>query len=456
MARCYLHIGLTKTGTTAIQKFMYKNRDRLLNKFKIWYPDAGLQIVVDIPLHHFMAHSLLKGSSTFEECIHQLRQEINYKRPEVVVISSEAFMQLESEDSFNKLRYSFNSLFGEVYIIVYLRRQDLWIESAYLQQIKDWSVRESSHFDAFLSQYLQKESLLRYDKFLKKWQLYFPEAKIIPRIYDTKNFPNGNILFDFLSVLGINALELRDIDMQIKANISIRPMVGLVLRKINSNKEIHLTPDEYKDLIRFLSVLEKENEFSVQSLFTLEERVEFLEHFKESNEKLFKEWFNSENKFLLSEEEIKFYKEQDKISREKIEKFVESMYGKVLTYLMSKKKLNCAKIDYSSVEEVELVSVDVLYMDLLKFGSLNIGGLVLLKKDIKGDYRLILKQGEEEKEITWGINSPFLAERYPDNPKAKNARFQMSWLAMNKDKPLEIYLRKENFDKLLIRIYINP
>ncbi len=91
----------------------------------------------------------------------------------------------------------------------------------------------------------------------------------------------------------------------------------------------------------------------------------------------------------------------------------------------------------------------MLQVDLLKEGRLNIGGLVLLKKEIEGEYKLIVRDGEGEKEAKWGLPSPWLASQYPDNPKAKNARFQINEIKPNK--VIEILL-KNSETKSIVKI----
>ena len=102
------------------------------------------------------------------------------------------------------------------------------------------------------------------------------------------------------------------------------------------------------------------------------------------------------------------------------------------------------------VEIVEKVLVDQLYLDLLKDSKLVIGGVVVLKADVKGEYRLLVEDGEGIKEVKWGIPSPGYAKMYPDNPYAKNARFKGEGLVIPEDRPIRLYLEDGNKNKILI------
>ncbi|MCS7200416.1 MAG: hypothetical protein NZ850_08795, partial [Caldimicrobium sp.] len=275
------------------------------------------------------------------------------------------------------------------------------------------------------------------------WQQIFPEAKVIPRIYDRSLFPDGDVILDFLSILGIEMPEART--CKIEANPSLSVISTLALRKIN--EKFNLSVEEHKKVVKYLISIDREEGSPIKSFFTLPERIEFLEHFRESNERLFREWFGTENKFVLSEEEIKFYEEQDKISKEEIDKMVEDRYRKVLAYLMEEntkqplfKNFSKPKIVYSFIDKIEFMRIDTVHLDLLK-SKLTIGGLVLLKKDVDDD-RLLVRTDAKEREVEWGLPSPGLASKFPDNPKAKNARFRITDLEPTSGN-IEIYLGKD-------------
>jgi len=122
-------------------------------------------------------------------------------------------------------------------------------------------------------------------------------------------------------------------DFKLEVNPSLSHLSALVLRKFNAQFEF---PNEvHAKIVSFLLELDKKEGSPLKSFFTLEERINFLNRYKESNEKLFKEWFNSENRFVLSSEEIEFYKEQDEILKDKdyLNKLIMERYERVLDFL---------------------------------------------------------------------------------------------------------------------------
>ena len=340
--KLYLHIGLSKTGTTAIQNFLWNYRKKLLNDYSILYPNAGISHR-DIALaHHELAVSIYKPEEAKSVVVQDIREyekkiikEIEITSCNKIILSSEVFMHIRFPDSYEKLKNFLNKITKDLTIIVYFRRQDIWHESSYSQVIKDYFIKESVSFNSSVSHSKSLTWLLFFDKFLSRWQAAFPNAQIIPRIYDRKLFPEGNVILDFLSILGIDMPEAKE--YKIESNPSLSHLSTLVLRKIN--EKFDLSPEEHGKVVQYLFKLDREEGSPLKTFFTLQERIEFLEHFRESNERFFREWFGTENKFLLTEEEIKFYEEQDKIPMEYIEKMVEDRYRKVLVYMMEERVL---------------------------------------------------------------------------------------------------------------------
>lgn len=41
------------------------------------------------------------------------------------------------------------------------------------------------------------------------------------------------------------------------------------------------------------------------------------------------------------------------------------------------------EIKYNQIQEIKFIKIDKLYYDLLNYGNLTIGGLLLLKKDVE-------------------------------------------------------------------------
>ena len=203
MARLFLHVGMPKTGTTFLQKGLFDRRAALSER-GILYPDpiAGLGPAVSPSIaHHWLAHALMKRRkgytpsadfSLLDEHIAALKAEISNPALSAAVVSSEEFSGFR-EPLIQRLR----SIFPEpdTAVVVYVRRQDLWLESYFAQLVK--VSRATSIHDL-----LEKEAWrLDYDSCLKVWSSHFGESNIILRPYGRdENLPD--LWTDFFRSIG--------------------------------------------------------------------------------------------------------------------------------------------------------------------------------------------------------------------------------------------------------------
>lgn len=109
MKTAYIHIGTPKTGTTSIQKFLYKNKSILLyNNFL--YPESFILNKEYDPQHWDL--SILCNNykdSIVDKKIMLLKKEINTSCVDNILISSEAFWaMIDSQHSVLNLKKILN------------------------------------------------------------------------------------------------------------------------------------------------------------------------------------------------------------------------------------------------------------------------------------------------------------------------------------------------------------
>jgi len=382
------------------------------------------------------------------ESIKKLDYEIREYKPSTVIVSSEYFSEFREDEikTLRKFIQGINCDLDEVNLIFYLRRQDKLCESGFIQSYK--VLKTNVGFKEFYRSAFHN-FIYNYYNLLTMWKQAFPEAEIIVRIYDRKLFPEGNVILDFLQALGIDMPEARE--YKIEANPSLSHLSTLVMRRIN--EELNLSPQDRWKVVNYLLELDRREGSILKTFFTLEERIKFLEQFRESNEKLFREYFGTKNQFVLSEEEIEFYRQQDQIPREVIERAIEERYQKVLEFMkregiMAKEKIfPKVNVNYLPEANLEFFRIDVLQANLLN-GRLILSGL-LLPKNAEG-VKLTVKDAEGIKEIQWGLPSPIFGELHPDNPIAKNARFRVDNVVPDLEKPIEVFLNGEKVAEIII------
>lgn len=136
LKKVFLHIGTHKTGTTAIQDALARNRV-LLRKHGILVPRTGC--ISRRSGHHNIAWEL-NGDPRFSEkngTFDELIEEIQRSKQEVVIISSEDFEYIHGyDDTLALIKDRFASINCQVEIIVVVRKHGEYLRSLYLELLK--------------------------------------------------------------------------------------------------------------------------------------------------------------------------------------------------------------------------------------------------------------------------------------------------------------------------------
>ncbi len=293
----YIHIGYHKTGTTALQNFFLKNR-KLLWEHDVLYPSVGLLGPGHSPLslclntsHKSKIESLLINGSSNEgvdpylynkmidadDLYSKLYSEIESSKKKKVIISSECFLEwfdpqlLQPYLEMGKYNYK---------IIVYIRRQDEWIESVYNQLCKDSFFRYCGDINN-----LPQHDLLEYFEIIEKWAALFGTENVIVRCY-SKQKDEKALYKEFFNNIdvelagGISTIERGERNMGLPSEFL--PVV------INFNK-LKMDFHEHKKFIDMLlsTVEERQGCKSAHSkVLSKNEAMKLMGKYFQSNQKL--------------------------------------------------------------------------------------------------------------------------------------------------------------------------
>jgi hypothetical protein len=192
MRTLYLHVGVHRTATTSTQRFMRANFDVLLTK--------GYLYPFGVARHNAVVSRLRYGVQNVAEVAEDLLRRMDAKGVSVhsVVLSDEDMSQIADFNRFAAL-----SRYFDVKVVVSLRRQDLWLESWYLQNVK-WQWDPSlAHltFDEFFAR-RSEFFWIDYAARLAHYEAVFGKGSVIAGVFEDADMPQGPI-DAFLAMIGI-------------------------------------------------------------------------------------------------------------------------------------------------------------------------------------------------------------------------------------------------------------
>ena len=201
MTDLFIHIGAPKTGTTAIQQYLLKNRDGLARQ-GVLYPTGGLLKSA----HHVIGAAIFPGRSSrlgavtrdeaLSKSFREIRQEMDERKPRTVILSTEYLWGELSSSNIRRLLQPFEDL--SIKIIAYVRRQDLLAQSLYVQAVKTGTMEA---FPAWLKRVVDGEKAgFDFHKVLSSWKNSGVAADIVVRVYE-KSQLQGDVCSDFMATV---------------------------------------------------------------------------------------------------------------------------------------------------------------------------------------------------------------------------------------------------------------
>ena len=183
MTTLYLHIGTHRTATSSVQAFMLSNWQALLTK-GIFHP-------LHIARHFALFNAIFSGRRSVKEVSLDLLSRAA-KHPvdiRAIILSDEDVCMRRDLSVLAEFRKHF-----DVKVIFALRRQDLWLESWYLQNIK-WQWDESlSHLtlDEFMAR-SDEFHWAHYDRLLTQLEGLFGQENVLPYVFEKSQMPGGPV-----------------------------------------------------------------------------------------------------------------------------------------------------------------------------------------------------------------------------------------------------------------------
>jgi len=205
-----LHIGVGKTGSTAIQYALSFNMKKLEEAGFIYPRILSVNRTYGWINHNQLAYALCDRRPTADLVTVSSHLDSLATTGKTIILSAEVFYMRPPESKYpNHINYirekrdailrTHNLLksFDEVKIVCYVRRQDLWFESIYNQNVKN-----RKHGGMSFKEFLASMQERHFAEQLDLWAEGFGQQNIIVRPYEKGQLYNGNVVDDFAKILG--------------------------------------------------------------------------------------------------------------------------------------------------------------------------------------------------------------------------------------------------------------
>jgi len=321
--KAFIHIGFPKTGTTTLQAFLHNHNEDLL-RHGVLYPNTG-------KLWHAQ-HELAGLFQNDEERLYWvktdpkkpylelLKEEVKIKNATSLVLSSEAFTF--TNNHLNLKEFINECGFEDVNIVCFLRRQDLWVESAFTQLYKAGLLE----FD--FSSYANNQKRLDYYTYLDEWANVFGEDNIHIEIID-KELGHVDVVPAMLKILNVEDVADKYLPERYNATLSPDALhYSHLIHKENNNQLLGWLIE----ILEKYSVRLKAEKFIFQ---VEDERISFLQKYELINEKFAKKYLGRDiafSEFKGFSKPGKLYPELNCVDMNVICQYVENeIYEKIVS-----------------------------------------------------------------------------------------------------------------------------
>lgn len=246
-----LHIGQSKTGSSAIQAFLTLNRAALLDQGVLFPVFMQAGVPLNFPNHNPLADALV-GVRRFPyltdaQCFSQFFAQAQRTGRSNMILSAEHFFGGEpriwditaEHEYWDRYRRKVQALAGslhghELHVLVYLRDQVSWLASAIAQTIRSEGLVSTKRIYRSDRQFFgAARPVLSYASLLDIWYDVLKPSKLEIVPYDRKALYGGSSISDFLHRAGIDGSLLKVGTTSMSVNTSLTREYLEVKKRLN-------------------------------------------------------------------------------------------------------------------------------------------------------------------------------------------------------------------------------
>ena len=295
--KIFMHIGMPKTGTSSLQKFMAYNRE-VLKKYGWNYPDAEARFD-----NEKMGESDRYKNAGFvpyieAEILHKKEGKIEFELfNENIQSSLKTYNTILSDEGIwieNGQEYMeyLTRRYSDITLIVYLRRQDFEMESWYNESVRGYMNGTESFSKWYGQQMINEENgdiFYKYYNRIMAFEKIVTRENIIVRPYiEDKDF---NLYKDFLALIGLEEKHQEFYDVK-HINRSMTILDTEVKRILN--EMLQKQPAKFEGMLQceYWNVYESAERTLSPYRFGREERIDILKKYAWQNEKVAERYRN--------------------------------------------------------------------------------------------------------------------------------------------------------------------
>jgi len=211
MGRCILHFGMQKTGSSSIQDTLFYGLDDPRYRYFSAGEINGSRMLYTLTAGDSLANFYWGRSTDGESFVKQRKEYYHRKLRRAMdrVRSDGGTLILSGEDGWGQQEEGMKRLRGlfeddgfETTVMVYVRPWKSFLESNYLQRLNIMTKRIVSTSQVREIE-LRDSNRLNYREKLEMFDRVFGRESVIAKKFATESFPNGCVVQDFVSTLGI-------------------------------------------------------------------------------------------------------------------------------------------------------------------------------------------------------------------------------------------------------------
>lgn len=273
-----LHFGVQRTGSSTIKQRLIAS-DQALKASGFLHPELGVK-----HRHTGLAWKLNQKKISINEIMDRIDRE---KTPNIhtIIVAGEDFALVDDFRWLSVLKQHY-----DVEVAIYLKRQDLWLESWYNQHVKwPWSKKFSGASADYFYDNIGDFSWIDYDKLLSKITKFLPSQKLHIQVLDAAGIKDSAT--DFFAFCGIPE---KLIETVLEQNASITMAQIEVLRRVDL---AGVGAAARAKIIKALQAVKIDEDDGKKTAFTDLQVTNILKRFEQSNKRVAKKYFNRDALF---------------------------------------------------------------------------------------------------------------------------------------------------------------